>query len=122
MNNPIKQIGVTPDGKPVLAGAFQMADTFGFPLPDSIQQATEKGCVISIPHYFASAIEAGWDDEKAFNQIDVAFRDAGLPVKIQEIKEKCIALYMRFYESGKDDAVAVATKMRTWLEGSAISG
>jgi len=106
------KLGLTPEGKAVLGGAFQMSDTHGLPLSVFIELAQERDSVLSVPHFFASAMEAGWDDVKTFSRIEEAFRDSGTPFDLERIKTGCIALFMRFdgkpWEMGR--------KMRLWLE------
>lgn len=114
--NILKHIGYTPQGNPVFAGAFQMADTIGFPLSESLAQATNMGAVISIPHYFASAMEAGWTEKQVFSRIQEAFQDARIPVDMSEIEARCIAMFMQHASDGMN-AMEVGKAMREELEG-----
>ena len=118
-DNPLKTIGYTTSGKPVLGGAFQLADTIGVPLWLSMDQARDRDCVISIPHYFASAIEHGWDDEKAFGKIQEAFVDAAREVEFEIAKEKCTVMFMGFASKHPNcTADEVGKKMREAIESS----
>ena len=92
--NPLQITGRTPDGKPVLSGAFQLADTHGVPLWFSLLQAQERGAVISIADYFKSAVDAGRQAGKVLTEIRHAFTDAGMVADFSEIDAKCIAYYL----------------------------
>jgi len=118
-DNPLKTIGYTTSGKPILGGAFQLADTIGVPLWFSIDQATERNCVISIPHYFASAMEHGWDDEKTFGKIREAYADRGMYEESEHMKGFCIRMFMDVAEKmpGKP-ATEIGNKMREAIESN----
>lgn len=78
--NPLKQIGITTEGKAVMGGLFAMADTHGFPLEDSIGLCVQLGCCPGLYDYIESAMRAGWSKEKAVKRVIAACRDAGFPV------------------------------------------
>ena len=118
-DNVLKTIGYTTSGKPVLGGAFQLADTLGVPLWLSLDQAKEKNCVISIAHYFASAMEHGWDDKQTFDKIREAFVDADRIDEVEIIREKCIKMFMEFASKHPNcTAAEVGKKMREVIESS----
>ena len=79
-NNPLKQIGITTEGKPVMGGLFAMADTHGIALSDSIMLCVERGWCPGLYDYIDSAMRSGWSRQKAVNRVVVACRDAGFPV------------------------------------------
>ena len=100
-----------------LCGAFQMADTYGFPLWAFMDQAKKYGLRTSFPHYFASAIEHGWDDVQTFTKIREAFEDCGLGKDFEEIKTKCIFMFMQYAKQNEGyNASQIATEMRIDLE------
>jgi hypothetical protein len=109
--------GLTADGRIVLGGAFQLADTLGFPLWASMDEAENRGCVISIPHFFASAIEHGWDDSRAFGMIRDALSERGKLGDFEAIHNGCISMFM---DAAKDfpihEARAIARRMREMIE------
>lgn len=112
---PLCLLGCTPEGKPVLGGAFQMADTKGIPLSISLDQARKWGMVISIPHYFASAIEHGWDQNQIQSHVREGFVDSGEP--IPDFMDKCF--YLLFEVARKMEhskSVEVGKKMREMME------
>lgn len=94
MDNPLLILGSTADGRPVLGGAFQMADTHGFPLVFQLDKAKEQNAVISWAHYFASAMEAGWDDNQTFGKIAEALQDCGQARELPGIKDKCAGMLL----------------------------
>jgi len=100
-----------------MGGAFQMADTLGFPLSASLDEAKKKGCVISLPHYFASAIEQGWDDEKAFGKIREALSDRGEADEFEKVKLGCISMFMTVARESSDRTPSeIGRRMREILE------
>lgn len=119
---PLCICGVTKDDGFVFGGAFQMADTHGLPLSFSIDKARSMGCAISIPHYFASAIEHGWDDRNTFAHIKEAMQDCGLSEDFEAVKKACIVWFMALaHRFPEDDAVAIACKMRKRIESDAYA-
>ena len=119
---PLCLCGVTSDGKMVLGGSFQMADTMGVPLWLSFDQARERGFVISLPHYFASAMEHGWDDVQTFGRMREALVDSGQPFDMEAIKQRCIAMFMEVARSMPGGSAAeVGRAMRENLEGDKLA-
>ena len=113
-------LGLTPDGRKVFGGAFQMADTLGLPLWASLDVAREQQCVISMPHYFASAMEHGWDGVQTFGKIKEALTDFGNPAVFEKIEQGCIAMFMKVAETMPDcSAVEIGKRMREMLEENA---
>lgn len=111
--------GLTVEGKVVLGGAFEMADTFGMPLWASLDQAEKMGCVISIPHYFASAMEHGWDDEMTFGKIRESLADRGRAGDIDKIKLGCLAIFMDVAKTMPGEpATEVGRRMKEMLTKS----
>lgn len=78
----------------MVGGAFYMSDTEGLPLEILMDAAESKGLVLSIPHYFASAIEHGWSDEQAFRKIREALVDRGKKDDFERVRNGCIAMFM----------------------------
>ncbi len=112
-------LGKTPDGRPVFGGAFQMADTHGFPLWATLDEAKEKGFVISMPHYFASAMEHGWTDEMTFINIREALVEIGNPDVFEKVKQGCIAMFMKVAATMPDQpATEIGKRMRELLENN----
>lgn len=68
--NPIRIIGICTDGKSLVGGAFKMADTYGFPLTDSILAAENIfDGHISFVDYCKNALLSGWSLERAIKKI-----------------------------------------------------
>jgi len=119
---PLCLCGFTAEGNPVIGGAFQMADTYGFPLCFSLDEADKNKWVISIPHYFASAMEAGWDDVQTFGKIQEAFADRGSARSFEMIKCACIAMFMSAsHEWPGKPATEVGRRMRLWIESDKMA-
>lgn len=119
---PICLCGFTADGRMVLGGAFQMADTMGVPLWFTLDQAEEKGCAISIPHYFASAMEHGWDDVQTFGKIREAFVDHGNPIDFDRVRLGCIAMFMDVARTMEGQAAdAIGRRMRELIESDKVA-
>jgi hypothetical protein len=126
---PICLCGFTADGRMVLGGAFQAGDTMGIPLWFLMDEAAEHGAVISIPHYFASAIEHGWDDDQTFRKIRENMVDSSGHVDMETIKEKCIAMFMAVAGSMQacvetqeaTRAMQIAKQMRMNLEADKLA-
>lgn len=101
----------------VIGGAFQLADTTGLPLWFALDQAELRQCCISIPHYFASAMEHGWTDTQTFDRIREALSERGDTKEFERIKQGCISMFMDV--AGKmpgQPATEVGRKMRELLE------
>lgn len=92
--NPLSICGWTDDARPVLAGAFQLADTHGFPLDLACIHAHEIDAVLSVPHFWASAIEAGWTEERAAQRLESEWTDGATPFRYAEHRRKIMALYL----------------------------
>jgi hypothetical protein len=120
---PLCLVGYTAEAQPVLGGAFAMADTLGVPLAFSMDKAEEKGCVISIPHYFACAIEHGWDDTQAFGKISEALTDRGKGKDFERVQLSCIVMFSEVAGRMPEGATAteVAHRMRRELESDALA-
>lgn len=119
---PICLCGFTPDGRMVLGGAFQLADTMGVPLWFLIDQAEKKQCAISMPHYFASAMEHGWDDGQTFGKIRESLADLGNASDIERIKLGCIALFMDVARTMPGQpATEIGQRMRKLIESDALA-
>jgi len=119
---PICLCGLTPDGRMVLGGLFQMSDTMGVPLWFMLDQAKERNFVVSFPHYFASAIEHGWDDIQTFGKIREALMEHGGMKDFDRIKQTCVVLFMRVADSmpGKT-ATDVGKRMRELIESDKLT-
>lgn len=117
MKPPWLKLGIMRGGGAVIGGAFQMFDTHGFPLACSIEEAGKAGNTISMPHYFASAIEHGWDDEQAFGHIREALADNLLGHDFEMIKRKCVYMFMAVAERMPSaSTMEVGSAMRKFLE------
>jgi len=115
--SPLLVCGSTPDGRGVLGGAFKLHDTHGFPLSFSMDQAEKHGCVISIPHFFSSALEHGWDDDQTFRSIREALSDSGKSEDMESIREKCVFMFMQVANTMPENPVVeIASKMREMIE------
>lgn len=110
--------GFTKDGRRVLGGAFHFSDTLGLPLSFTMDLAERNNCVISLPHFFASAMEHGWDDQQTFAKISEALTDRGTGRDLGSVKLRCIFLFMRVAETlpGRP-ATEIGRRMRELLEG-----
>ena len=121
--SPSVLLGKTVNGLPVLGGAFQLADTYGLPLWAAFIVAREQGFVVSLPHYFASAMEHGWDDEQTFSKIKEALVDFGNPGVFEQIQQGCVAMFMKVALTMPGcSAVEIGKRMRELLENNAASG
>lgn len=119
---PICLCGFTADGRMVLGGAFQLADTMGVPLWFSLDQAEENQCVISMPHYFASAMEHGWDDVQTFGKIRESLADRGSVHDLERIKLGCIAMFMDVaHTMPGQPANEIGRRMRELIEADALT-
>ena len=117
--SPSVLLGKTVNGLPVLGGAFQLADTYGLPLWASFVVAREQGFVVSLPHYFASAMEHGWDDEQTFSKIKEALVDFGNPGVFEQIQQGCVAMFMKVALTMPGcSAVEIGKRMRELLENN----
>lgn len=114
---PICLCGYTDDGREVLGGAFQLADTMGVPLWVSLDHAEAMQCVVSLPHYFASAMEHGWDDAQAFGKISESLSDCGKGADRERVKHRCLAMFMAVAKTmpGKP-ATEIGRRMREMIE------
>ena len=124
IKKPLCLCGFTADEKPVIGGAFQLADTHGVPLGISLLIAKENGFVISLPHYFASAIENGWDDKQAFARIEEALFDVADQEKptMEEIRRYCIAMFMdAAHDIPGTPAIEIGKQMRERIEADALA-
>jgi alanyl-tRNA synthetase len=106
----------------VLGGAFQMADTHGLPLTNTMDEAEKRSCVVSIPHYFASAMEHGWDDIQTFGKIREALSDTGRAQDMDRIKLGCMAMFMDVAHAmpGKN-AMEIGQAMREKIESDKLA-
>ena len=77
MKSPLRIVGITAEGKMVIAGVFAMHDTFGFLLADSLMAAKTRGYEISLPSFVADAIVAGWKKNRAIQKVKEALNDIG---------------------------------------------
>lgn len=78
--NPLRQIGITTDGRPVIGGCFKMHDTFGFSLADSLWFCKHNGCVVGVEDFMKKAHEAGWPAKKIVAKVFEAHREAAIPI------------------------------------------
>lgn len=92
-----------------------MADTYGFSLADSIRAAEARGMTISLPHYFASAVEHGWDDVRISAHLREALIDLNRACDFERVWAGCVWLFMREAAPGRT-AVEMGRRMREDLE------
>ena len=83
-NNPLQLTGVTTDGRAVFRGTFKLADTYGFPLAISLDEAAKRGVVINLGDHYEDARQAGWPAERAERSIREALVDTGTAPKTIE--------------------------------------
>ena len=107
-----------------------MGDTNGVPLWHLLDEAEKNGCVISIPHYFASAIESGWDDIQTFKKIRESLVDhGGGKEDMDRIRLECIAMFMSVMkrmpnltdDESETRAIKVARQMRLEIESDPLA-
>lgn len=114
---PLCLLGVCVDGKKVLGGAFQLADTFGLPLSFSMTLARERGFEMSLPHYFASAIEHGWTYEQTSDHIREALSELGKAVDFDWVMQVCASMFITTRDKINDySPKKIAAAMRLELE------
>lgn len=75
--NPLRIIGQTAKGIPIMGGLFKMADTNGFPLTCSIDECRKRGVAPGLPAYVADAVAAGWPLRRAIKTVREAISDSG---------------------------------------------
>ena len=126
---PFKLVGFTPTGQCVIGGAFQAGDTYGLPLWACLEQARENDMVISIPHYFASAIEHGWDDRQTFAKLREGFIDSGDRPDFESMEKMLLWMFMAIHKrhpelvENEHETVAtqVARLMREEIESDLLA-
>lgn len=116
--NNICVCGRTSDGRPIIGGAFFMVDTMGVPLSFLMDESERQGTVISLLHFFACAIEHGWDDKQAFAKIREALEDRGRGKDSDFVENECLRVFMNVARSNPNmiTAVEIATALRKLLE------
>jgi hypothetical protein len=113
----VKPIGITNDGRVVVPGAFEMADTHGVPLGAFMAIARERGCVVSIPSYFARAIESGWTQDQVFAHLREALLEQGAMRDFEGLKDNLIRMFMDVADGLPNaTAVEIAAAMRRKVE------
>lgn len=117
MKSPLFKCGKTVYGRTVICGAFQFADTYGIPLWFLLDLAEKGNCVISIPHYFASAMEHGWYDNQTFGKIQEALSDIGKSGDFERIRKSCVVMFMTVANNMADESAdKVGKRMRELIE------
>lgn len=72
-----------------------------------------------MPHYFASAMETGWDDEQTFSRIKEALVDFGNPGVMDKIKQGCVTMFMKVALTMPGcSAVEIGKRMRELIENN----
>lgn len=61
----------------LIHAGFKLFDTYGLPLAVQIEAARKYGAVLSVPSFYADAIEAGWKKARALAVIEEALIDTG---------------------------------------------
>lgn len=77
--NPLKTIGTTKDGALVMGGLFQMHDTYGFCLADSLMMCQKLGFIPGIYNFIICAMNAGWKKSKIKRTVKDSIIDAYSP-------------------------------------------
>ena len=99
----------------VIFGAFEMSDTYGFPLSEFIYQCNTKSnidlnLIPSLADYFIQAIKHGWTDVQIFSKIEEALIDNGMGSQFQDIKKRCITLFELAYSNIESYDIETITK------------
>lgn len=122
ISKPLCLVGFTRDGRMVLGGAFQLADTMGVPLWFALDEADKMRRVISMPHYFSSAMEAGWSAEQAFGKIREALGDRGCAADFEGIRRGCIVLFTDVARTVPEEPPkAIGRRLRELLESDSLA-
>jgi len=58
--NPLRTIGQTTDGQPVVGGVFALYDTYGYPFDLAFEELRAAGCIVGLADLYMDAIRAGW--------------------------------------------------------------
>lgn len=90
--NPLYPIATGPHH--LIGGAFELADSYGFPLADSIRAAQQHGHYISLFDYSQKALNHGWTLSQILTKIKEALFDLGRSNDYPEIERKLCILHI----------------------------
>ena len=71
----ITQTGITPEGKPVVAGVYRFFETHGIPLGDLLGLLNDRGCVPDWLSLYDEALAAGMKRDRILSKIEEASCD-----------------------------------------------
>lgn len=101
-------------GQDILGGAFDVCEQLDYSLAKVIADAKERNATVSIPHYFACAVEKGWHPQEVFNKIEEAIVN---PDTLHSVWQGCVDMFMTTSEKmDGNDVKGVAKNMRGVLE------
>lgn len=69
------QVGITPDGVPVVDGVFKLVDTYGIPLDIILSGLKKSNMLCCWTSFFESSVKAGWKAKSTLVKIETAVGD-----------------------------------------------
>lgn len=121
--SPLKIIGFSSSGLPMLAGAYAALVELKMPLAMCLAEALRRNWSVSLPHFFASALENGRSDAWAFDEIKKALYALNRDEVFPRVKKNCIqyleAAAARLPDEARPSAAEIAREMRFFMEQSA---
>ncbi len=75
----IRQVGVTTEGKPVVAGIYRFCETVGLPLVDALFVLDQQGQVPCWESYYKEALDAGMKHARILSRLKEAMADTYSP-------------------------------------------
>ena len=72
----LKKVGVTTDGKPVMAGLFRLAETEGLPLDMIFNWCKDHNIIPSWIDTYQECLSAGMKHERILSKLDEAIVDS----------------------------------------------
>lgn len=85
--NPLKVVQLRMGESPICTGLFEMADTHGIPLADSLIVCDGKGWRPGLLDFCIHAVRAGWELAKAIQRVKTAYQDAGMHITCQALAD-----------------------------------
>lgn len=73
---PLKQTGVTEDGKPVYSGLYKFYETYGLPLDIILGLFVEKNWVPDWMDFYTNALQAGMEHDRIISKLEEAISDS----------------------------------------------
>lgn len=92
MATPIRQVGLTTDGSPVMAGAGTMMTTHGVPLEVVLSGFKERGWVCDWADYYATCAGDGHNPQTIISRVAAACGDVFGPEYAEVIQKRIEAL------------------------------